>query len=54
MDFVVLGAGALGSLFGGYLARAGHQVTLIGHPNAHMEAVQARGLEITGCAGTTW
>ena len=51
MDFVVLGAGALGSLFGGYLARAGHQVTLLGHQNAHMEAVRAHGLEITGVRG---
>jgi len=51
MDIVVLGAGALGSLFGGYLARTGHQVTLIGHHNAHMEAVQANGLEISGIRG---
>jgi 2-dehydropantoate 2-reductase len=39
----VLGAGAVGSYFGGMLARAGVQVTLIGRP-AHVEAIRARGL----------
>jgi len=51
MDIVVLGAGALGSLFGGYLALSGHHVTLIGRQNAHMEAMQNRGLEISGIRG---
>ena len=39
----VLGAGAVGSYFGGMLARAGVQVTLIGRP-AHVEAIRAGGL----------
>src|SRR5271170_2349422 len=39
----VLGAGAVGSYFGGMLARAGSQVTLIGRP-AHVEAIRAGGL----------
>lgn len=51
MDIAVLGAGALGSLFGGYLARAGQRVTLIGRHNAHMKEVRARGLKITGVRG---
>ena len=51
MDIAILGAGALGSLFGGYLARTGQHVTLIGRENAHMRAVRAQGLKITGVRG---
>ena len=43
----VLGAGAVGCYFGGMLARAGHEVTLIGRP-AHVEAFRARGLHFEG------
>ena len=39
----VLGAGAVGCYYGGMLARAGNDVTLIGRP-AHVDAVRARGL----------
>ncbi|HXO06234.1 MAG TPA: 2-dehydropantoate 2-reductase, partial [Candidatus Sulfotelmatobacter sp.] len=39
----VLGAGAVGSYFGGMLARAGVDVTLIARP-AHVEAIRAGGL----------
>ena len=41
----VVGAGAVGSYFGGMLARAGHPVTLIGRAS-HVEAVAAHGLRI--------
>ena len=40
---VVMGAGAVGSYFGGMLARAGVEVTLIGRP-AHVEAIRRDGL----------
>jgi 2-dehydropantoate 2-reductase len=43
----VLGAGAVGCFYGGMLARAGHEVTLIGRP-AHVEAFRARGLRFEG------
>jgi len=43
MKFTVMGAGAVGCYYGGMLARAGHDVVLIGRP-AHVEAVQAQGL----------
>jgi 2-dehydropantoate 2-reductase len=43
----VLGAGAVGCFYGGMLARAGHEVTLIGRP-AHVEAFLARGLRFEG------
>ena len=39
----VLGAGAVGCYYGGMLARAGHEVTLIGRP-VHVDAFKARGL----------
>src|SRR5947209_19129326 len=41
----VMGAGAVGSYFGGMLARAGMAVTLIGR-RAHVEAVAGEGLFI--------
>ncbi|MCS7039657.1 MAG: 2-dehydropantoate 2-reductase [Anaerolineae bacterium] len=47
MKIVIMGAGALGSVFGGYLARAGFDVTLIGR-EAHIRAIQANGLRVTG------
>ena len=43
----VLGAGAVGCYYGGMLARAGHDVTLIGRP-VHVEAFRARGLRFEG------
>jgi len=41
----VVGAGAVGSYFGGMLARAGEPVTLIGRP-AHVAAIREYGLRI--------
>ena len=41
----VMGAGAVGCYYGGLLARAGHDVVLIGRPS-HVEAVRASGLRI--------
>ena len=49
----VVGAGAVGCFFGGMLARAGAQVTLLGRPeseNPHLEAVSREGLRIDGVA----
>lgn len=39
----VMGAGAVGCYYGGMLARAGHDVTLVARP-AHVEAVRREGL----------
>lgn len=47
----VIGAGAVGSYFGGMLARAGSPVTLFGRPgskSAHLRAIRERGLAIDG------
>ena len=43
----VLGAGAVGCYFGGMLARAGHDVTLIGRPS-HVDAINQAGLHFEG------
>jgi len=45
----VLGAGAVGCYFGGMLARAGHDVTLIGRP-LHVDAIRKGGLHFEGLA----
>jgi 2-dehydropantoate 2-reductase len=47
----VFGAGAIGSVAGGLLAKAGEDVTLIARP-AHVEAVNANGLLIEGPEGS--
>ena len=44
MNVVVFGAGSLGSLVGGLLARA-HEVTLVGR-DPHVSTVRERGLEV--------
>jgi 2-dehydropantoate 2-reductase len=46
----ILGAGGLGSVLGGWLAGSGVDVTMVGRP-AHMDAIRARGLRITGIRG---
>lgn len=46
MHVVVLGAGSLGSLVGGLLARA-HEVTLVGR-DPHVEVVREQGLRVEG------
>ncbi len=51
MEVLVYGAGALGSLVGGLLARA-HEVTLVGR-DPHMRRVRADGLSIEGAIETT-
>jgi len=51
MKIAVMGAGAMGSLFGGLLAEAGEDVTLIDVWKEHVDALNARGLRITGISG---
>lgn len=50
MRILIAGAGALGSVFGGFLRRAGEDVTLLGRP-AHLDAIAAGGLHIDGLWG---
>lgn len=51
MKIAVLGAGAMGSIFGGYLAEAGEDVILLDVWREHVEAINSRGLHITGVSG---
>ncbi|MDE0731221.1 MAG: hypothetical protein OSB36_09880, partial [Longimicrobiales bacterium] len=41
----ILGAGALGSLYGAWMARAGLDVTLVAR-EAHVKAIQDNGLQV--------
>ena len=45
LPVAVMGAGAVGSYYGGMLARAGHPVTLIARPQ-HVEAIARSGLRM--------
>ena len=45
MRWAVMGAGAVGCYYGGMLARAGHEVVLIGRA-AHVDAVRREGLRL--------
>lgn len=50
MKILVMGTGALGSVFGGFLRLAGHELTLVGR-KPHMDAIRNEGLEISGLWG---
>ncbi|HIC90244.1 MAG TPA: ketopantoate reductase family protein [Anaerolineae bacterium] len=50
--FLIIGAGAIGSLVGGRLAQVGADVTLVGRP-AYVAAVRAHGLQLTNPDGQT-
>ncbi|MGU7772210.1 ketopantoate reductase family protein [Burkholderia sp. MR1-5-21] len=51
MRIAILGAGAMGSLFGGLLAEAGEDVTLIDVNDAHLAAIHRDGLRIENDRG---
>jgi len=48
---VIVGAGAMGSLFGGLLAEGGLDVTLVDVWRAHVDAINRAGLRIVGHGG---
>ena len=48
MAMLIWGAGAIGGTIGAYLARAGHPVTFVDREAAHVEAINTKGLQITG------
>jgi len=52
LRITVLGAGAMGSLFGGRLAEAGHAVELLDVNAAHIDRVQQQGLTLVTDEGT--
>ncbi|MBI4219806.1 MAG: NAD(P)-binding domain-containing protein, partial [Chloroflexi bacterium] len=47
----IVGAGAIGSVVGGMLARAGRDVTLIDQWPDHVEAIKKNGLRLSGTCG---
>jgi 2-dehydropantoate 2-reductase len=48
MRCLIWGAGAIGGTMGAYLARAGHDVTMVDAVDAHVDAINRDGLRITG------
>ena len=48
MRCLIWGAGAIGGTLGAYLARAGHDITLVDTATDHVDAINANGLRITG------
>ncbi|MBI5094057.1 MAG: ketopantoate reductase family protein [Candidatus Hydrogenedentes bacterium] len=50
MRILIMGAGSIGTVVGGFMAQAGHRVTLIGRAS-HMTAIRESGLRISGIWG---
>jgi 2-dehydropantoate 2-reductase len=48
MNLLIWGAGAIGGTIGAHLARAGHTVTFVDRETEHVEAINTKGLRITG------
>ena len=44
MKITIIGPGAMGCLFGAFLARAGNPVTLLGRDREYAELLQKRGV----------
>jgi len=51
MHFAVIGAGNMGCVYGGNLARIGEQVTMIDPWHEHTDAIRAHGLKMDGLNG---
>lgn len=51
MKIAVLGAGAMGSVYGGALAEAGHDVWMVDVWKQHVDAINTDGLKIEGVSG---
>jgi 2-dehydropantoate 2-reductase len=48
MRCLIWGAGAIGGTMGAYLARAGHDVTMVDTVDEHIDAINRDGIQITG------
>lgn len=51
MRIAVIGTGAMGSVYAGLLAAAGHEVWAVDSWREHIEAIRARGLRVEGASG---
>src|SRR5215210_4910498 len=52
MRFVIVGPGALGSLFGAALFKRDHAVSMLGRPGPNLEALRTEGLRLEARDGT--
>ncbi len=52
MRIYMIGAGAMGGVYGGLLTRAGYDVTLIDPRQDHIRKIQSEGITIEGMRGT--
>jgi 2-dehydropantoate 2-reductase len=48
MKSLIWGAGAIGGTLGAYLARAGHDITMVDTVSEHVDAINRDGIKITG------
>ena len=51
MKIAIVGTGAMGSVYAGLFASAGHEVWAIDRWREHIEAIRARGLRVEGASG---
>ncbi|MEM6430970.1 MAG: 2-dehydropantoate 2-reductase, partial [Deinococcota bacterium] len=51
MNITIIGAGAIGGLAGAYMSRKGYDVTLVDRWQAHVDALNTKGLYIDGVRG---
>ena len=51
MKIAILGCGAMGSVYAGLLASAGHEVWAVDTWRDHVEAMRTKGLSVEGASG---
>ena len=51
MKIAIVGAGAMGSVYAGLLAAAGHEVWAVDRRQEHVEAIREHGLRVEGASG---
>ncbi|MBT6305018.1 MAG: 2-dehydropantoate 2-reductase, partial [Rhodospirillaceae bacterium] len=51
MDYCVIGAGAMGGIYGLSLVEAGHSVTFFDVNKEHVDAINTKGYRLSGVTG---
>jgi 2-dehydropantoate 2-reductase len=51
MNIVIIGCGAMGSIYAGLLAKAGNDVAVVDRGAAHVDAINSQGLRVEGPSG---
>lgn len=54
MKIVIIGAGAMGSVYGGFLAEAGNEVFFLDIFKEHIDSINTDGLWMEGCSGNRY